>query len=305
VNTIEIDPSFDEAERRRRIYAGRVFLLTRFDAELRIVKHARAMLEEAFPLTDPCLAQHHMPVEEFAAILGRVKPEFIHHPVSWAEIAARLAAAGCDPETTYLDVPRLRISTSHGYLTSGVAYAHHPHRDTWWSSPFQQVNWWMPIYEFSSESGMAFHPRYWERGVVNDSRQFDYYEWNTNQRKNAAQHVKSDTRWQPHALEELELQPEVRLVFPPGGAIAFSGAQMHSTVANTSGRTRYSFDFRTIDIEDVIAGRGAPNVDSAPAGTSLRDFKRLCDGKRVPEEIAARFDSRRLADPASLVFAPA
>ncbi len=212
---------------------------------------------------------------------------------------------GCDPETTYLDVPRLRISTSHGYLTSGVAYAHHPHRDTWWSSPFQQVNWWMPIYEFSSESGMAFHPRYWERGVVNDSRLFDYYDWNTNQRKNAAQHVKSDTRWQPHALEELELQPEVRLVFPPGRRDCVFGRADALDGANTSGRTRYSFDFRTIDIGDVIAGRGAPNVDSAPAGTSLRDFKRLCDGARVPDEIAARFDAQPRADRDGLVFQPA
>jgi hypothetical protein len=305
VNTVEIDPSFDETERRQRIYDGRVFLLTRFDPQLEVVTHAREMLAEAFPDVDPRDAQHVMPVEEFAAILGRVKPAFIHHPVSWAEIAARLASTGSDPETTYLDVPRLRISTSHGYLTSGVAYAHHPHRDTWWSSPLQQINWWMPIYEFSSESGMAFHPRYWDLGVLNDSRKFDYYDWNTNQRKNASQHVKSDTRWQPHALEELELQPEVRLVFPPGAAIAFSGAQLHSTVANTSGRTRFSIDFRTINLDDVIAGRGAANVDSAPAGTSLRDFKRLCDGRRVPEEIAARFDADRQADRSSLVFAPA
>jgi hypothetical protein len=304
MNTIEIDPVIDEPERRRRLYAGRVLLLNRFDRELKIVSHARAMLEAAFPHVDPRLAQYHMPVDEFAGIFARLKPEFIHHPVSWRSIADCLVEAGCNPETTYLDVPRLRISTSDGYLTSGVAYAHHPHRDTWWSSPFQQINWWAPIYEFTSESGMAFHPRYWEQVAVNDSSRFDYYDWNTNQRKNASQHVTSDTRWQPHALEELELEPEVRLVFGPGGAMAFSGAQLHSTVPNTSGRTRYSYDFRTIDIEDVVAGRGAPNVDSAPNGTSLRDFKRLSDGARVSDEIAARFDGRR-SDPESLVFQPA
>lgn len=303
MNTVEIDPAIGDAERRRRIYDGRVLLLTQFDRDLKIVTHARAMLEAAFPDVDPRLAQYHMPVEEFAAILARVKPEFIHHALSWRSIADCLIEAGCDPETTYLDVPRLRISTSDGYLTSGVAYAHHPHRDTWWSSPFQQINWWAPIYEFTSESGMTFHPRYWDHGVVNDSNRFDYYDWNTNQRKNASQHVTSDTRWQPHALEELELQPEVRLVFQPGGAMAFSGAQLHSTVANTSGRTRYSFDFRTIDIADVVSGFGAPNVDSSPKGTSLRDFKRLTDGARVSDEIASRFDTRA-ADADALVFQP-
>lgn len=304
MNTLYLDPTFDEAERRRRIYDGQLILLSPRPSGLRIVEHARTMLEAAFPGVDPRDAQHHMDVEAFAAILIPLKPAFIHHQFSWRTIAEYLIADGYDPERTYLDVPRLRISTSHGYLTSGVAYAHHPHRDTWWSAPLQQINWWMPVYEFASESAMAFHPRYWDEGVINDSSLFDYRDWNTNQRKNAAQHVKSDTRWQPHAIEELELQPELRLVCNPGGAMAFSGAQMHSTVANTSGRTRYSVDWRTIDIDDVVAGRGAHNVDSAPSGTSLRDFKRLSDGERVSDEIASRFEDQVVTGD-GLVFQPA
>jgi hypothetical protein len=304
MNTLYVDPAFDEAERRGRIYDGQIMLLGPTESSQRVVAHAREMLEAAFPGVDPCVAQHLMRVEEFANVLIALKPSFIHHPESWGSIAAMLIERGYDPETTYLDVPRLRISTSGGYLTSGVAYAHHPHRDTWWSAPLQQINWWMPLYDFASESAMAFHPRYWATGVVNDSSLFNYSDWNGNQRKNAAQHVKSDTRWQPHALEKLELQPELRIVCAPGAALAFSGAQLHSTVANTSGRTRYSIDFRTVDIDDVIGGRGAPNVDSAPSGTSLRDFKRLSDGTRVPEEVAGRFDSGS-ANPDSLVFVPA
>lgn len=304
MTAIDVNPGLNSEERRERLYAGNILMFTQPEGGLAIIQHARAMLEEAFPTIDPCLAQYAMPVEEFAAILTRLKPEFIHHPTSWASISDMLLRGGCDPETTYLDVPRLRISTSDGYLTSGVAYAHHPHRDTWWSAPLQQINWWMPIYEFQSESSMAFHLRYWDHPVVNDSSRFSYSDWNTNQRKVAAQHVTSDTRWQPHALEELELEPEFRLVFPPGDAIAFSGTHLHSTVANTSGRTRFSLDFRTIDITDVIAGRGAANLDSSPSGTSLRDFRRLSDGVRVSEEIAAPYDGAE-ADRNGLVFAPA
>jgi hypothetical protein len=305
MNTIYIDPAFDEPERRKRMYDGQLMLLTATPAAWRIVDHARTMLETAFAGHDPRDAQYAMPVEDFAAILTALKPAFIHHEQSWRSIAQLLTERGCDPLRTYLDVPRLRISTSDGYLTSGVAYAHHPHRDTWWSAPLQQINWWIPLYEFASESAMAFHPAYWNRAVVNDSSLFNYYDWNSNQRKNAAQHVKSDTRWQPHALETLtDLQPELRIVCPAGGAIAFSGTQLHSTVPNTSGRTRYSIDFRTVDLDDVIARVGAPNADSAPAGTSLRDFKRLVDGERIPEAIAAAFDGE-LAASDGLIFQPA
>jgi hypothetical protein len=300
---VYVDPSFSDEERRRTLYAGGLILLTSRAESLDVIAHARNMLEEAFGGLEPRDAQYRMPVEAFAAILTALKPAYIHHERSWQGIAAMLLARGCDPQRTYLDVPRLRISTSDGYLTSGVAYAHHPHRDTWWAAPLQQINWWMPLYDFVSESSMAFHPRYWDEATVNDSERFSYYDWNTNQRKNAAQHVTSDTRWQPHATEPLELEPEIRLICSPGAAIVFSGAQLHSTVANTSGRTRFSIDFRTIDIQDVLEGRGAHNVDSAPSGTSLRDFKRLADGARVSDDIAGRFDSQP-ADESALVFAP-
>ena len=62
-------------------------------------------------------------------------------------------------------VRRMRSSTSDGYLTTGIAYAWHPHRDTWYSAPQCQINWWMPIYEIVSENAMAFHPRYFGEAV--------------------------------------------------------------------------------------------------------------------------------------------
>ena len=304
MKALYVDPSFTDTERRQELYAGELILFTPGQSAMRIADHARAMIEDAFPGIDPRDAQYQMDVEHFAAIFAKVKPAYIHHEQSWALIARLLIELGCDADRTYLDVPRLRIATSDGYLTSGVAYAHHPHRDTWYSAPMQQINWWMPLYDFGSESAMAFHPKYWNDGVGNDSARFNYYDWNTNQRKNASGHVKSDTRWQPHALEPMELQPELRIVAEPGALITFSGAQMHSTVPNTTGRTRYSIDFRTIDSDDVQAGRGAHNVDSAPTGTSLRDFKRLSDGVRVPEEIAARYDNA-VPTGAERVFQPA
>ncbi len=99
-----------------------------------------------------------MPVEEFVKIVAPLKPRFIHHPRTKELIRNILIEFGCDLETTYQDVPRLRNATSDGYLTSGVGYAFHPHRDTWYSAPMSQLNWWLPIYEIESENSMAFHP---------------------------------------------------------------------------------------------------------------------------------------------------
>jgi hypothetical protein len=53
---------------------------------------------------------------------------------------------------------------------------------------------------------------------------------------------------------------------------------------------RWSIDFRTINIDDVVSKRGAPNTDSASTGTSLRDFLRVADFTPIPEDIVAACD---------------
>lgn len=52
-----------------------------------------------------------MDVEAYAALLADLK-------------------LGFDPGRTFYDVPRMRNSTSDNDLTSGIAYAFDPHRDT-------------------------------------------------------------------------------------------------------------------------------------------------------------------------------
>ncbi len=84
----------------------------------------------------------------------------------------------------------------------------------------------------------------------------------------------------------------------------FSAAQMHSTVPNTSGRTRFSIDFRTVHLDDVVAKLGAPNIDSACTGTVLRDFLRGTDFTHIPEEIVKLYDDGNPIDDGVLVFDP-
>ncbi len=86
--------------------------------------------------------------------------------------------------------------------------------------------------------------------------------------------------------------------------MVFSGAQMHSTVPNTSGSTRFSIDFRTVHLDDVIAQRGAPNVDSAYTGTTMRDYLRGQDYAHIPENIVALYDTEPPAADDVLIFQP-
>lgn len=303
-NTVYLDAAMSDDARRHRLYDGQLFLYTPSPQTQALRDFAAQLVQEAFAPHDPMTAQYDLPVERWVEIFGPLKPRFIHHPETKRLMRAVLESLGCDPEQTYLDVPRLRGVTSDAYLTAGVGYAHPLHRDTWWSAPLAQLNWWMPLYPYDAESSMAFHPPYWDNGVENHSEEFNYYDWNTVGRAEAAKHIHADTRRQPHPPADITPDPQVRFVVPAGGLVVFSGAQMHSTVPNTSGRSRFSIDFRTVNLADLRAGHSAPNVDSRPLGTSLRDFRCMSDDSGMPEEVVAQYDSGEIPEGAVLVFDP-
>jgi hypothetical protein len=287
--TIFVDSRMRDADRRKELYRGAVFVNSPSPSALELCRLAQELIEEAFNPMDPLTIHEHLPAEKCAEILATLKPRFIHHPQAKECIQGILAEAGCDLETTYFDVPRMRTAFPGDYLKAGIAYAFHPHRDTWYSAPLCQINWWMPIYDLNSENCMALHPHYFDRAIKNGSNDYNYHRWNQESRYNAAKHVKVDTRVQPHAEEPVELDPQIRMVCPIGGAYLFSAGHLHSTVPNTSNVTRYSADFRTVNLDDVLKRVGARNIDSACTGTTMGDYLRATDFSHLPQEAMAPY----------------
>jgi hypothetical protein len=304
-DTIYFDEPIDDDTRRARLYEGALFVYSPTRHTRGFVTFAQELIGEAFGNMDPEKAQHELPVEEFARILGELKPKFIHHPESKRFVRGIIEDLGGDPTQVYFDVPKMRSSTSDQYLTTGIAYAWHPHRDTWYSAPPCQLNWWLPILPTQSSNVMAFHPHYWGRGVANTSRGYNYYQWNQQHRGgHVTQYLKEDPRPLPKPAEAMELNPQIRLVVPPGGLILFSGAQMHSSVPNTSGKTRWSIDFRTVHAGDAAARKGAPKSDEMCTGTTMRDYFRATDLARLPEDIIAMYNDGT-EEAGALVYDPA
>jgi len=286
---IFVDANCCDDDRRKELYRGSVFFHAPCTSAVKLCELARQMVEDAFRPLDPQTVQDSISAEQVAQILGTLKPKFIHHPNAKEYIQGMLAELGCDLDKTYFDVPRLRTAFPGDYLKTGIAYAFHAHRDTWYSAPFCQINWWMPVYPITSENCMAIHPRYWTEPIRNSSSLYNYHKWNLESRHNAADHVKTDTRVQPKAEEPVELDPQIRLICEPGALYQFSAAQLHSTVPNTSGLTRYSIDFRTVHLADVLTRTGAPNIDSACTGTSMGDFLRGSDFSHLPSDALALY----------------
>jgi hypothetical protein len=291
MNTVYYDSAWTDDERRLALYEGQLFVYSPRRSTLAFVEFARRLIREVFAPRDPETAQHELAVEQYAEILVRLKPAFIHHPESKAHLRDILTEMGCDPDKTYFDVPKMRSSTSNNYLTTGIAYAWHPHRDTWYSAPSCQINWWIPIFDVESDNAMAFHPNYWNRPVANSSRGYNYYTWNRQHRgDHVGRYLKEDPRPLPKPTGRVNLEPQIRLIVPAGGLILFSAAHMHSSVSNTSGKTRFSIDFRTVHLDDVAGRIGAPRTDEECTGTTMRDYMRATDLAPIPDRLVALYD---------------
>lgn len=271
-------------ERRRHIFAGDIFLGPPLPGIAALCDFARQLIEEAFGGADPREAQFHLPVEEFVRLVAPLKTKFTNDRRTKELMREALAGLGCDLDRTYFDVPRLRVVTHGGYLTAGVGYAYKPHRDTWYAAPLSQVNWWAPVYPLTAERALVFYPGYFDRAIRNSSHEFDYDEWCRVGRQQAVSQVEVDTRNHPLAQEPVSEHDELRVVCGAASTIAFSGNHLHATAPNTSGQTRFSVDFRTVHLEDLQAGRGARNTDSAATGTTARDHIRASDFSPLPAE---------------------
>jgi hypothetical protein len=302
--TIYLDSPLSDEERRRRLYAGDLFVYSPRPSTTRLTELARQLTEEAFAPLHPEQAQHSLPVQQFVDRVAPLKPRFIHHPDTRDLLRAILADLDVELEKTYFDLPRMRVATSDNYLNAGVAYLLHPHRDIWYGSPPCQINWWLSLYPFASESSFAFHPQYWDKPVPNTSGEYNHYEWNKVARAQAAKQVGADTRKQPKATIPLQLEPDVRVVCPPGALLMFSGAHLHSTVPNTTGRTRFSIDFRTAHHDALASLGGPPAIDRECTGTTLFELRRASDLSPVPEEIIRLYDPNPPADRSGVEYRP-
>jgi hypothetical protein len=283
---IFVDLDVPPDELRQTLYAGNLVLLTRLQSVSDFVEYTRDQLTDLFKPHDPEHAHEHFDPAEMAKILGPWKPSFIHSDRSKKLVREIIREAGFPVENTHYDLPKPRTSFPVGHLTTGVAFAFPWHRDVWYSAPAQQINWWLPIFAAREDNSMSFDLSSFDQAVPNTSDAFDYYR-NNAQRLNTAKQVGKEQQARPGALDHKPVHDLV--VLPaPGAVLLFSGAQLHTSIPNTSGRARYSVDFRTVDARDLLAGRGAPLVDAYCTGTAIRDFHNVEDGSGFEEETVTR-----------------
>lgn len=266
-------PRFAEHEQRQRVFDGDIFVVSQISSGL--TELANVFIEKTFGHMYGLA--HHREKAEFINLASDLKQRTANTQIFFPLLRDLLRKLCQSREAIYFDPPRMRIAPPSDYLTSGVSYAYMPHRDTWYGHPICAVNYWIPISDITHENCLALFPNYFSRAVKNTSEMYDHDKWVSTYRFRAAEQVTTEARPHPKIIEEINSTSELRVVGSPGDVLIFSSQQLHGTVPNTSGVTRFSIDFRTVHIDDLRAARGAKNVDCRATGSALSGYVRASD----------------------------
>jgi hypothetical protein len=286
ITPMYINRKVTDHERRTRIFTGALFLYSAPPESARLVEWARKLIAETFTGMPDVRRPHlKLPVDQFAKTAGTLKSRFTNDPHTRRLCQELIVAMGCAPDRTYFDLPRLRVAPPGDYLTTGVSYSYKAHRDTWYAHPKQLINYWVPVHDSEPSTVMSMFVNYFNRPVANSSGDWSYDEWVKKARHAATENIRVESRPHPVPIEDLTDAAELRIVQNAGDLMLFSTCQLHASAPNRTEDIRYSYDLRTLNIDDLREDRGPNNIDAAASGSTLKDFLRVSDLAPLKEEI--------------------
>lgn len=280
ITPVYVNRKLTDDDRRQRIFGGGIFLYGAPASSSKIVEWAKSLIGDAFSTVEDARRAHTQhDVSAFVECAGPLKSKFTNAETTKKLCQELIVAMGCDPERTYFDLPRLRVAPPGNYLTSGVSYSYKPHRDTWYAHPRQLINYWVPIFDGEPSHVMSMFVDYFQRKVENASANWDYDDWVANARFAAAKNIGAENRGHPVPLQSVADSADIRIVQNAGDLMLFSTCQLHASAPNETGNVRYSFDLRTLNLDDLRLERGPQNLDGKATGSTLKDFLRVSDLK--------------------------
>ncbi len=275
-----------------RIYAGDIIRITELPAMAALVALTRAWLEDALHPWAPPEIHRYLSHDEQTLRFAQCQNAFARSKEVREHWRAVVESLGLAPDALACDRLHLRFqphreprqSTPRARTTATIAF----HRDTWGSNLYAQTNWWAPIYPITTGRTFALYPHLWQQALRNCSADFDMRAILERSHRDGRNAVDADEAI-PHLLEAIDPQQGVAVDIAPGSLIAFSGAHAHAGVGNSTGLTRISFETRSVLIDDVLAGLGAPNIDGHAPWRTPGLFRRMSDTRRLNEILGCGF----------------
>ncbi len=257
---------------RERIYRGGILVFRQMPAMVALAAQARAMAAGAFAPHAPPEAQASLDAAEFRTRAAALRRAFMRDARVRASFRAVIESLALDPAATYAD--RLILRLQPGAATHrGRRMRDLPaHRDTWGSNVMAQINLWGPVFPVEAGATMVIWPALFDRAVPNTSAEWDL------------ERLREDPGRYPLLPEcraPLDDAAAVPVLIDPGDLLCFSGAHLHASRPNRTGRTRLSLDTRIVDQDDARAERGPANVDGRAPRVVHEWFRSVATGERL------------------------
>lgn len=265
---------------RASIYAGDIYQLPATVASRQAVEEARELLRDGLGVDEPRRAHQELSPDQLFARIGRIRRVMFLERHWHQHVHAMVESCGFDAKYMAVDPIRLRVISHRGHENPRAKAVYLPHRDTWYAHPQAVITWWIPLHDLGPEETFWLYPERFDRAIANDSEIFNYDDWVRDgwELKIGWQQRDSGIRARyPSIVGKVDEGPARGFATQSGENLLFSGSHFHATRKQCADRTRYSLDFRVVDLRDLESGRGAPEVDRRCRGSAMRDYVRLAD----------------------------
>lgn len=262
------------AQGRAEIFAGEIFE-TGAPSLSKLISHANHMIDNGFFGMDPEFAHLEIDAVNYRTRVVELRKAFNEDSGLRHLVAKLVEEWGADPDDAYFDTLKLRIAPPYDDTLEFPLAPLAPHRDTWGSNLYEQINVWAPLRSISEENTVAVWPFLFDSFIPNDSQSWSLEELRLRRARGDA----GDYPLLPTSSAIHDIGASKKLIPDVGHAAIFSGSHLHASVPNTTDRARMNFELRIVFLSDIRNGNAAPNVDGEAPETPKHWFKSL-DGSR-------------------------
>ena len=238
---------------KEEIYSGRIFSFKKNSISLKLVAEIKNLISTSY---EGHLDNfHHFEKHEDLSV--KLINELKNQKTLKDLFKSFLTDIGFNQGKTYWDKFVVRIAPASDKFKPRENSRIGIHRDTWGTNIHQQINWWAPINDLDVKNTLIFYPDYFSKKVRNSTASWDLNVYLEKRKQNDFSYPSA-----PELLESLATDIKtLPITIEPGEILCFSGSHLHSSTKEKSLKTRFSYEIRTVCMDDIESNMQAPNID--------------------------------------------
>ena len=238
---------------KEEIYSGRIFSFKKNSISLNLVAEIKNLISTSY---EGHLDNfHHFEKHEDLSV--KLINELKNQKTLKDLFKSFLTDIGFNQGKTYWDKFVVRIAPASDKFKPRENSRIGIHRDTWGTNIHQQINWWAPINDLDVKNTLIFYPDYFSKKVRNSTASWDLNVYLEKRKQNDFSYPSA-----PELLESLATDIKtLPITIEPGEILCFSGSHLHSSTKEKSLKTRFSYEIRTVCMDDIESNMQAPNID--------------------------------------------